>query len=384
MKSVFTILLVFIISMIYSQTFESIELKGIYYQLENIKIDESDKSLLTSSSCKDITIRQINNNNRISHLGIFLFEDIDSCKVQKNIPLFIERELLNLYLTKTKTETWFILKKNKLIISQNGIILNKNDFADIKIMILDMCNYTHIHIRFKNAYCITEIKTQNGEYILRFPTDIQTLKGMDKRELDDALYTTLCKDTNFNSYNNCSSFPEINDLYDSGNYFVLKGQNHVINELNTNKYYQLTADSLVLIYDKNYIGESLINLFYCDNYLTRKFQFTLSQRLYNGEKKNIQMTLGAFITGVKDDYMLFTGFETESETGVVITVLLFNPNENFSHIIKVSTTEKMLFEEKKIYGQIHSFIPVQDDSIYYNKKTTKGNKYPQKRVININ
>lgn len=374
-KLLITILtLSFCLSIIANKSYQSERITKIAKSLKYEIADTNGILITLSDLVPELSIKGIIKDNKLEHLGILLFNDLDSVVLterkdsillREDILLFCEREFLDLYLAKSNK-----IVKQKLITDRVNILYNGDDYVhgplwDIKEGIKSLKDYRNIDIRLDSTQYQINFKGEKNTITIEFPANIQVIQGMDKRELDENFFNVLCEDTT-------QSLKELYPIekgmkleYYGGCFFLLKGNKFIITAVNSNRFYVMKDSKLSLAYDEEYTPESIRNLFYQDNERTRNIQLHLGQRLYNGKFKHHTLSLGAFVKASAKKYNTYIGVEETSDSLTTITVNLHDPNMNIFHVFEVRTSRELLFESGIMAAKGRTYIPTDNLKTLY-------------------
>lgn len=196
-----------------------------------------------------------------------------------------------------------------------------------------------------------------GTLTFDFPADIQLITGMDKPSLDDNLKKTLQNFVFIEELEQASSVaqnshivPYMNDLFRiSGPSFT----SLIIPDL----YLRKNVSGYEFVFEKSHPKESLANLMLFP--IGQEKMVTLDWKLYGDETNSLSMSLQDFVGYFhKEGFRSYIGFENSVGESIICTVIYFNPNFNYLHLISLNTMASGIFKpDIPIKGKFYTFIP---------------------------
>jgi len=297
-----------------------------------------------------------NSNNQICHLGLDLFDDAVIQDNQIEAYYFLENSLLNYVLTK-QTSTVFMLAKER---ETSFFLNNKPVTNEIKKMIpfADIIKSKKFSLNLENYRFTANWTTLGGErFAMKFPADINLLKGMDKGQLEDKL---ILKMKIFASSDKI--IPLKNDFKSdqktSNGLFVQKGTYFETDDFRSDIYLTKKNNNEYLpVYSDRFPVESFSNLFTCN--LPSVIDVNLTTMLYGNKTDKSTLQLRRMQAFLSENHISFFGLQSNDEQSMKATVIYFNPIYRYIHMLVVNAKKTTLFGdgEKIINAELYLFIP---------------------------
>ena len=347
MKALFNCVLLLLIcstQFLQAQTFPSRKLVEIGELFPKICLPLTDSIF----NCPKITkgksfVVQYNHKNEIEHLGVSLFSP--ETKEMINLPVcnFIERVMLELLLQKSPADVKAKLREYKINMQRDGIEYGKNNFTSLAQLLVDIQYPTQVTIHKDSVYTAFWKFGTNESLSLSFPASRELIFGTDKKESDQNIGESFVNDDNcvFTSVNDNVSASGLSRV-EGTDLYVRKGNTFLIDQINSDTYYQRSDGLYQLVFDAAYPALSLANLF-ITKLPKNNLSLKITHRRYGGFTPEFTITLSKF-------FCLFdAGFSTycilhRTETGKVrVSVVLYNRDFNYIHLLRIQTTVEQLF-----------------------------------------
>ena len=298
-----------------------------------------------------------NSNNQICHLGLDLFDDAVIQDNQIEAYYFLENSLLNYVLTK-QTSTVFMLAKER---ETSFFLNNKPVTNEIKKMIpfADIIKSKKFSLNLENYRFTANWTTLGGErFAMKFPADINLLKGMDKGQLEDKL---ILKMKIFASSDK-KIIPQKNDFKGdqrtSNGLYIQSGTYFETDDFRSDIYLTKKNNNEYLpVYSNRFPVESFSNLFTCN--LSSAIDINLTAILYGNKTGKSTLKLRKMQAFLSENNITFFGLQNDDEQSIKATIIYFNPTYRYMHMLIVEAEKTVLFGEgeKIIKADLYPFIP---------------------------
>jgi hypothetical protein len=296
--------------------------------------------------------------DELNLIGLNVFEDSIYKHNNKAIFSFIEREFLKFILDNSIER---VTRREE----DHVKFFYSNSFQGRK-MLNSPDNYFQNVISDINGISIKQTSVQynvilinsKGEKIeIEFPIINTLISGKDKKELDDDIFKEFSKDihitTNIQKNNNSDL-----SFNNKGNLLVSEGENFLIKDFSSNRYYIKDKDSLKLVFDKMYVEESFSNMFLSYLPYNQNITIDIKFKSYGNIEKNKSLTINNFLSHFDDQFKIFFGIEDSCKDHLRGTVLLYNPALNFLHLMDIKTDATSLFGlQGHLTATFYPYIP---------------------------
>ena len=156
------------------------------------------------------------------------------------------------------------------------------------------------------------LANSRGEKIgVEFPATNELISGMDKKELDENIFTYLS--TDIPAYSNLKQRQVDCSFNSKEELLVGEGENFIIKDFSSYKYYKREKDTIKLVYDKKYISESLSNLFLAGEPTNHQIFIDLKIKGYGNQDKNTLMAVDNLLTHFDSTFKFYFGIEDKSD-----------------------------------------------------------------------
>jgi len=296
---------------------------------------------------KKIKIYKTKFYNITKSLGVKVFPN--SFNIQDDeILQFIEREILY-YLLSNKIERKKREKEKQVYFSANNII-------SISYLYKLISNFQKYSINKEGKfYKVTLYNTFNNSLTISFPAIYTLIAGKDKVILQKLLYNE------FNSINDDNKivFHKLQDstlleVYDD--VFVHKGNTFIIGNMSSNVYYD-TLDLSGIVFDRLHIDESFSNLFLTNLANDKNIQVNLSMKNYD-KIDFLQIELYKLLAFFNVNFIKYFGIEKVTKDKVRGSLLLYNKEMSYMHLLDVEIGIDQLFNEKLTMDiKMYTYMP---------------------------
>jgi hypothetical protein len=289
--------------------------------------------------------------NIINHIGLEIPGIEVSDIFQKDVIRFLERALLSLSMENSVQDVVScaeILQLKILYLDQDLIfspVQNFNELYDV-IVSSNQFNFT-----LNSNLILAEWINQTGSLKILFPGNAQLILGKNKKELDEEILQTLYSVSMDNPINDVLKKPET-DLK-TLSITTVKGSNYY-DRISSDTYYYIDGKDSFLVFNSNYIPQSVSNLFLEDN-LSGERLLKLEGKVYGGVSVRINIHLKSFNSFFKDDFEVFCGLENSDPENIEGTVIFRHKYYNFIHLLHFKSNSKEIFTESGVISS--TFYP---------------------------
>lgn len=362
-------------------------LSQIYYNQEiknicNNKAIKPIKSSIRDTLIEENIVKGNNNiayhyiirNSKVCHIGLKLFPD-SVISVQGSIVYkFIERRLL--FYTSIASSDSIIsdLKLNNIFLALDGIKFGESGFTDFTKVILDLRYPANYQMYSDSAQIGVKFTYNNSKLRFAFKKNFNLLSGLNKIEADSELLNDLNNCANNSKrelskmVNDTALLTKINDSV-----FNFKGNNYL--HVLTGNYYIVRSGSFFkILFDSHYPVESFISSVIKGDASRQTISVILTHKQYKHDRK-VALNLADLISYLGREHELYFG--TEDTSSVLSgTLIAYNRNSNYIHLLYFKTNEKNLFSTHPEYSsKLYSYIPTDNiKDIYSVEDEVKGPK----------
>ncbi|MDR2231595.1 MAG: hypothetical protein LBE56_00565 [Tannerella sp.] len=331
----------------YPQAFSTRKLSDIYQLFPNIGLPLKDSIF----GCAQVTTAKslvigYNKNNEINHLGVSLFSPESKQMIGIPVCNFIEQTMLVLQLQKSSQDVRYKLNEYGMRLRKNGFDFGSRSFDSINNMLTDLQNPADFSLQKDSIYSVLWQFGDNQSFSMSFPISREQIFGTDKMESDEKISESLVQD-------NCSKIlhPESPEsiaenelsLIQGTDIYRRKGLTLINNsDVNTDTYYQRSDRQYSLVFDTDHPNESLVNLF-LNNQIDNSLMLKISHRKYGGFSPALTIPLNRFICLFEDEFTTFCLLRKSNNDLINMSVILFNKNFDFVHLLRVSADRQQLF-----------------------------------------
>lgn len=309
--------------------------------------------------CKD-------ENDIIEHIGCKFIPD-STYTNNRLITKFIERELLSLLLSNNIEETMKINNDNYFFILLNDNEIPIDSLADRKWFFNLWKNNRGMVIDRENKnYMVTILCPNNQNLSFIFQADVALISGMYKKEHDKKLAIQLSnyyseKFDEIGSAVDCDLLQYyMNDSINNDSIFVIKGESYTIPQINSDLYYWKNDSVYTPVCDSSHIAMSFSNAILMPD--LNNYDVEIRHCMYGYKKHIYTMTSKEFFSFFSKDFEMFFGIETLDKDNLTGTLILYNQEADYIHMLYISTTMNDLMNNGKIYMNLYSNIPQHDNA----------------------
>ena len=372
------VLLLFSLSGLKAQQFASLQLENMFRPLSD-KCELPPESGIFSAKTFRLPLRvAYDTEGKIIHLGVAIFSKNEQDAIGKMLCDFQERYLLDVLLQSDDGKAREFLSKNKTPVNISGIALEtqfKQTYLEEAIWraIDSKPRYTLVHENY-----VWGVLWEDESFCLdfKFPSDIQLILGMDKKEIGQFFEQQL----NQFQYTQFKPAPLILDADNlkplRKDMFVLPGSTFFIEEMRSDLY--LIKDSISgykTVFDARYPEESIANLFISPDQRAENLEINILHKGYDATPA-FNENLYHLLSFLNKDFETYFGIEHLSSEKLEFTVIFRNREYTFYHLLFVETTLNAIFTRTDpLKGTLYTYIPNQNiKNLYYeNVEKTDNN-----------
>ena len=354
------VLFLFFLFGLKAQQFASLQLENMVHSLRN-RCELPPESGVFIAKTFRLPLRvEYDTEGVITHLGIAIFSESERDAIGIMLCDFQERYLLDVLLQPDDEKAREFLKKNKTSINTSGIAIGtqfKQQHLEeaIRRTIDNRPRYTLVHENY-----VWGVLWENESFSLgfQFPSDIQLVLGMDKKEIGQFFEQQL----NQFQHKPVEPTPLILDADDlkplRKDMFVLPGSTLFIKEMRSDVY--LIKDSISgykTVFDAKYPEESIANLFIYPDQWAEKMAINILHKGYDATPV-FNVNLYRLLSFLNKDFETYFGIEHLSSEKLEFTVIFRNKKFTFYHLLFVQTNLDAIFKGKEpLKGTFYSYIP---------------------------
>ena len=138
-----------------------------------------------------------------------------------------------------------------------------------------------------------------------------------------------------------------------------KGDIFMISQINADTWYQRSDTLYHLLFNPAYPRESLANLFITKQ-IENSLQLNITHRMYGGFTPEFTIPLNRFFCLFDKGFSFYVLlYPLGDSKNIRISVILYNHNYNYIHLLRVQTTSDHLFNEKGVMtADFYTNIPL--------------------------
>jgi len=370
-------LLLFSLSGLKAQQFASLQLERIFNSLDN-KVELPPESGIFNSKTLGLPLRVVYDPERIiTHLGIAIFSTDEQDAIGITLCNFQERFLLEVLLQSGNNQAIMFMMQHKTEINTCGISIEtqfKQQYLKEAIRrIID----SKPHYSLTRENYTWEVLWEGELYCLgfKFPSDIQLMLGMDKKEIGQFFERQL-KQFQHKPFEPAPLVLDAENLKTlRKDMFTLPGSTFFIEEMRSDIY--LIKDSISgykTVFDAKYPGESIANLFVYPNQQSEKLNINILHKGYD-DTPAFNDNLYHLLAFLHKDCETYFGIEHLSSEKLEFTVIFRNKKYTFYHLLYVQTNLDAIFTgNEPLKGTLYTYIPNQNiKSLYNDREKTENN-----------
>ena len=295
----------------------------------------------------------------ITHLGVNLFKEYPGV-YSKYVYQFPERFLLKV----------LILKENnpREEIDELSLILNDKLYSSTesnKNSLLSLIgNHTSLKLSKQNDSFVLKI-TDDSRNKLEMIFDIKydLITGMDKKELDELVYTGLSIGSENGSSIDSISIPLTDQLKNLENNIYVDKNNQLIDGINNSRYFIVRDAKPEILFDEKYPVESVKNIFHDPMVTNHTTNINIKQKLYGGRTEQYEISLNDFSNYFKENCQLYTGIESITGDSIKALLVYYETDLKLIHlaVAKLNLTE--LFKQNSIGITCQLYTNIRTDNI---------------------
>jgi hypothetical protein len=315
--------------------------------------------------CSQITkgksfVVQYNKKNEITHLGVSLFSPETKEMIGMPICNFIERIILELLLQKSSAGVQSRLREYKISLSKNGVEYGNQFFSSLSQALDDIQYPTQFALRKDSCYTVLW-EFGNDSLTLSFPALRELIFGTDKKESDAGIGELFISDDCQEGFDtNVSGIVSANELtlMKGTDLYKRKGSMFLSDKINSDTYYQRSDSLYQAVFSPDYPIESLANLFITKQ-IENSLALKITHKMYGGFTPEFMIPLNRFICLFGKEFSTYCVSYIPESGNVQLSVVLYNYNFNYIHLLRVKTTIEQLFRKDGILtADFYTNIPL--------------------------
>jgi len=304
---------------------------------------------------------QYNRKNEIEHIGVSLFSTETKDKFNRPVCNFIERMMLELVLQKSSVEVKSKLLEYKIGLELNGVEYGKGSFSSLNQVLDNIKSSTRFGLQKDSIYRAVWEIGNNNRVKMSFPASRELIFGTDKKESDESfgeLFTNEdCRKSSDTHAIAVVSGDQLTPIQGT-DLLLRKGTVFMINQINSDTYYQRSNNLYQPVFSSDYPTESLANLFITKQ-ISNSLTLRITHRMYGGVTPEFTIPLDRFICLFDKEFSTYCVLHRLNSGNVQISVVLHNRDFNYVHLLRVKTTEKQLFSKNGILtADFYTNIPL--------------------------
>lgn len=309
-------------------------------------------------------------NNKVKSIGYTIFPQGYRETIPSAICNFIERYML---------EADTPIKRQKTFekqMQEDEFVFEKGNRATLLSLLGDSTVSISLNDYNAQAYELSWNRNDTQVCSFHFPANYELLMGADLPECQQILlYDLKNLPATLDNGHNTGDQPEVGNLEKlfEPNYYVAKGSQMFIEQLNSNLYYRKTGDTQYeLIFSKHYPAESLANLFNT-NSINNDINVRLKLVLYDFKQEIVLTNLTALLKYFKaEGCKSYYGVIEKKGKDIISEIMFYNKTEGYCHIMRINSTENNIANKNGcMEGRMNLFIPIAKISMLFQEKETK-------------
>jgi hypothetical protein len=361
----------------YSQPFfYSQSLQNLYYSLPpacRLNTPTADTVVFCSGIIPDSTVPVTfswDEYEMLEHIGYrFITNDEMHQSFNPAVIRFLEREILTLFAAGNLEQKLTMNRDNGLFITLNGNTPQTSFYRNRTGMPYLLQQVSGMNIRYEDGkrYSVDLNCGEQQKLSFIFVADAELLSDMDKKERDDRIAAQLihhrAMEESQQPAPTCSA-ASMQIYRDSA--YVCKGNTFIIPQINSDMYYRKTGRGFQLLFDKNWIAETLSNVMLAP--AERNYTVQITQRVYGGKQHRYELSSRDFFDYFSGDYGRYFGIETVERDLLSGTLILADKNVSAIHIAFVSISIWDLLNGGTMHIQLDANIPQHNVETIFGKK----------------
>ncbi len=297
-----------------------------------------------------------NSINQINHIGLNLFEESEKKGDYSDAYLFIENSMLNFALqsqvsginkiAKDREISFYIDKK--LVVGEIKNMISFSDIVKSKKFTLNL---------EENSFIGSWTSIGGGHFAMKFPADVNLLKGMDKGELEADLVRRI------NVFAISNILVPQNQEYKGDQklqqgLYIQKGTYFETDDFRSDIYLTKKSENAFLpVFSIKYPIESYSNLFMCN--LGSMINVDLTVELYGNKKSTLSLQLKKLQAFLSENNESFFGLQSNKDNVLKATIIYYNKTYRYIHMMVVESDKSELFsnKERTIKANLYTYIP---------------------------
>lgn len=289
---------------------------------------------------------------RIVHIGCSLFPPEMKAALKSPVCDFIERYVLELSLPMKRPMP--VARQ----LDEDGVFFRNGDLSTFARLQRDGDYNINVENLNDKRYTVSWNKDGHEVFAMNFPIEYELLNGTGMIENEQRLAEEIRL---VNPAVGKQSTPDDDVLKATwhGKYYVLKGEYYYTERLNTDKYYAKDDDGLRLLYDKEFLVESLSNLL-TTNGIDNEITIEICLKKYGFKEETITVPLRQWTAFCLDSGCVpFFGLIGIDNDVADCELIMRNKAEGYNHTMRLKVGLDVLKNRKgTVTARLNSYIPM--------------------------
>lgn len=305
---------------------------------------------IDNNGIKSVEIKADKDGN-ILNIGLY----IPSVKMENNYADafdFIKYCLFNIALINNNAELKNFIERKHLLILYKSRPVN-HDITFVK-GIPDLINGSSLSITYNNSIFTADIHSSSETFCsIVFPSNINLLRGMDKKDLEDEFSMKINQD--FVEIPQRKTFPNAKPF--KNNIYVETGAGLFSGHFNSDVYLSNLNGNYYPVFTSDLPVESFSNIFTCN--IFKDYGVQLTRILYGNKKVNELISLKKIHSILAENCYVYFGLESCQNNIIKATIIYYNPIYNYSHMLVTEADGNTIFKNNNavIKGTLYTYIP---------------------------
>lgn len=294
----------------------------------------------------------------IQHIGLAFIKNDLRAGISNDLMECIERLLLETTVCRDTVAFKKLFFAERIHWTINGQKITVHNFNKISEAASIVRSVTGFSIKNEQQKLIFLISGENNSgLIVEMQSELSAVRGMDKAELDRALYKTLINAKNDSIENPDSSVDsEYKKVSDS--LYVLKGTT-LEKDITTDSYYfKNQKGKYRLVVDSSRFSQTSRDIFLVPTSFGKRVVLHVTQRSYANSEITYDVKLTPFLNVFRKSHIKYFGIENESPSEIKAILVIKNTDLNFLHLVSMTINKTNLFSgTPEVSLVLHSHIP---------------------------
>ena len=291
----------------------------------------------------------------IKHIGYALFSSTQKKSLNSPVCNFLERYALEITLP---------LQRQRSVsrqLEEDGILFRHGSFDSFRQIEQDTSCHVKIESLNDKRYTVSWNKGGTELLAVNFPIEYELLVGCDMIENERRLIADVQNTTIENLPKTTPNFTDAFQPSWQGKYYVLKGNTYYLPQLNNDKYYVKNKKgktvSYQLLYDSNFVVESLANLFTTAE-IPNNYIVELRIKKYGLKEDTIKVPLNQWTTFCLQQGCTPYFGVAKNEKEMACEIVMDNKAMGYAHIIRAIIDSENIEERNSvIMARVVPYVP---------------------------